>query len=181
MTQNFSMILAVDDHNGLGRNNDLAWKLKAEMKYFKETTTNTKDLGKLNAVVMGRRTWESIPAKFRPLPNRINCILSRSLNSESTDSQIDDFVLYFQSLDHCLKELQKKDNIEEIFIIGGGQLYNSVLRDPRLKTIYITRVHGDHHCDVFFDGVPDDFTLETESEAQEENGVTFRFQVWKRK
>jgi len=88
------------------------------MKYFSETTKNTKDLAKHNAVIMGRKTWESIPSKFRPLPQRINCILTRTLKQESNDSQIDDFVLYFNSIDHCLEELSKKDNLENIFIIG---------------------------------------------------------------
>jgi dihydrofolate reductase len=88
------------------------------MKHFKEITSTTQDLAKHNAVIMWRKTWESIPSKYRPLPDRINCILSRSITDQSIDSKIDDFVLYFNSLESCLEELQKKDNIEDIYIIG---------------------------------------------------------------
>ena len=62
---------------GIGVNGELPWRLKSEMKYFASTTTKTKDSVKKNAIVMGRKTWESIPLKFRPLKNRLNIVLSR--------------------------------------------------------------------------------------------------------
>ena len=65
---------------GIGLNGELPWRLTSEMKYFAETTTKTKDPSKINAVIMGRKTWESIPMKFRPLKNRYNIILSRQAN-----------------------------------------------------------------------------------------------------
>ena len=83
----FNLIVAACGKSlGIGLNGELPWKLKSEMKYFAETTTKTKDFDKMNAVIMGRKTWESIPLKFRPLKNRFNVILSRqadySLNNE---------------------------------------------------------------------------------------------------
>ena len=83
----FNLIVAACGKSlGIGLNGELPWKLQSEMKYFAETTSKTKDCDKMNAVIMGRKTWESIPLKFRPLKNRFNVILSRqadySLNSE---------------------------------------------------------------------------------------------------
>jgi dihydrofolate reductase len=81
-------ILACTHNGGIGLNGKLPWRLKEDMKLFKTITTtiqNPNDKGKLNAVIMGRKTWESIPMKFRPLPNRINIILSRTMNKEETE------------------------------------------------------------------------------------------------
>lgn len=79
-------ILACTHDGGIGLNGKLPWRLKEDMKLFKKITTtiqnpNDKEKGKLNAVIMGRKTWESIPMKFRPLPNRINIILSKTINN----------------------------------------------------------------------------------------------------
>lgn len=175
------MILAIDDKNGIWTNWDLAWRIKEDMMYFKDITTNTEDLAKHNAVIMWRKTWESIPSKFRPLPQRINCILTRTIKTESTDSDINDFVIYFNSLDHCLEELGHKDNLENIFIIGWANLYNQVLDHPVLDKIYLTKVDWDHGCDVFFDWIPDNFNLESESEEKEENNIKFKFQIYKKR
>ena len=77
----FNLIVAACGKSlGIGLNGELPWKLKSEMKYFAETTSKTKDIDKINAVIMGRKTWESIPLKFRPLKNRFNVILSRQAN-----------------------------------------------------------------------------------------------------
>ena len=177
----FNIILAVDENNWLWKNNELAWKLSSDMKYFKEITTKTRDLAKHNAVIMWRKTWESIPSKFRPLPDRINCILSRSLKYEDSNSKIDDFVLYFNSLDHCLDELSKKDNIENIFIIGWANLYNQVLDNPMLYKIYLTKVKWNYNCDVFFNWIPDNFMVESYTDWEKENNTEYSFWVYKKK
>ena len=75
----FDLIVAADQNLGIGLNGDLPWKLKGDLKYFRNLTIQTQDRNKINAVIMGRTTWESIPDKFRPLPNRLNIILSNSL------------------------------------------------------------------------------------------------------
>lgn len=176
----FSLILAMDDKHGIWKNNDLSWHLPGDMQYFKDTTCNVEDLWKHNAIIMWRKTWESIPAKYRPLPNRINCILSRTLHTQSNHSEKDDFVLYFNSLESCLKEINSKENIEEIFIIWWANLYNQVRGHELLERIYLTKVEWDHNCDVFFDGVPDNFTLESESETQEDNDIKYTFLRYKK-
>ena len=121
----FSIILAIDDKNGIWRKNTLAWHLPSDLKYFKKITSDTQDLGKMNAVVMGKNTWISIPNKYKPLQDRINCILSRELKNSDIWSHIDDFTLHFNSLDSCLAELDTKENVENIFIIWWAS-YNKI-------------------------------------------------------
>ncbi len=135
-----NLILAVDEKNGIGKNGTLAWNIKKDMTYFKNITSDTADLSKMNAVIMGRGTWDSIPARFRPLPNRINCILTRKIQNNNLDSKPDDFVLYFNSLEICLKELAKKENLENIFVIGGASLYNQLIYTDLIDKIYLTEV-----------------------------------------
>jgi dihydrofolate reductase len=72
-----TIIVAATKQNGIGQNSSLPWRLSKEMKYFAQATTAAPD-GKLNAVIMGRNTWESIPKRHRPLPNRLNLVTSRN-------------------------------------------------------------------------------------------------------
>lgn len=176
----FSIILAIDEKNWLWKWGDLAWKIPWDMKYFRETTSKIDDLAKYNAVVMWRKTWESIPSKFRPLPDRINCILSRTLKYEDMHSKIDNFVLHFKDFDNCLTELSERENVENIFVIGWANIYNQVLNHPNLEKIYITKVLWNFNCDVFFDWVPSDFHIKSYTDEEEENGVKYRFEVWGR-
>jgi dihydrofolate reductase len=176
----FSIILAVDEKNGIWKDNSLAWKLSADMKYFKDITTNTIDLAKMNAVVMWRKTRESIPGQYRPLSDRINCILTRQIKKDDIWSKIDNFVLHFNSLEHCLSELESKQNVEDIFIIGWANLYNQVLNHEMLDKIYLTKVKWDYNCDVFFDWVPDNFIVESYTDSEVENGIEYSFRVYKK-
>ncbi len=176
----FNIILAVDDNNWIWKDWDLAWRIPGDMKYFKNTTSNTKDLSKHNAVIMWRKTRDSIPSKYRPLPDRINCVLSRSIKAENINSKIDNFVLYFSSLDNCIKELSQKDNLEDIFIIWWANLYNQVLNDKRLDKIYLTRVLWEHDCDVFFDWIPNNFSMISETRQFEDKWIKYKFQIYKR-
>lgn len=74
-----NIIVAVDTNLGIGKDNQLPWHLPQEYAHFVRQTTQVRDKGKRNAVLMGRRCWESIPAKFRPLRDRLNCVLSRTM------------------------------------------------------------------------------------------------------
>lgn len=116
---------------GIGFKGKLPWRLKQEMKYFKDITTKTLDSNKRNAVLMGRKTWLSIPPKFRPLPGRLNVVLSRS-NPEWEFTQTEEEekdeknVVHANSIEFALKKLDTEyDDIERIYIIGGGEVYNS--------------------------------------------------------
>ncbi len=178
--KNFSMIIAVDNANWIWKNNTLAWKLSADLKYFKDITTTTSDLWKMNAVVMWRKTWESIPVKYKPLPDRVNCIISKTLKTESTDSKIDDFVLYFNSLDHAIEELSKKENIENIFIIWWASIYNEAMKHKNLERIYITEIDWDFSCDTFVELDLENFEIEKKWNILDEDWLYFRFMVYKK-
>ncbi len=176
----FNLILAVDEKNGIWKSWNLAWHLSTDLKYFKKITSQTEDLGKMNVVIMWKNTRKSIPSKYRPLSDRINCILSSDLKKEDIWSSIDNFVLHFNSLEHCLSELEWKDNIENIFIIGWAQLYNYALKNDLLEKIYITKIKWDFNCDIHFDWVPKSFVLESYTDFEKENDIEYSFQVYKK-
>lgn len=176
MNKRFSIILATDEKNWIGKKWNLAWNLSSDLKYFKKITTQITDKNKKNAVIMWRKTWESIPKRFRPLPWRTNCVLSRT-----TSENLEKNILWFTSLKNCLEELKNNKNIENIFIIWWAKLYNDSLINSNLEKIFITKVSWSFDCDVFFDWVPEVFKLESKSETQEEKDIKFSFEIWKRK
>ncbi len=175
-----NLILAVDEKNWLWKDWVLAWNIGEDLKYFAKVTSETRDLAKLNAVIMWRKTWDSIPRKFKPLKNRINCILTKTIHTNDTHSKIDDFVLYFNSLQKCLEELKTKENLEEVYIIWGASLYNELAKNDMVERIYLTRIKWDFACDTFFNWVPDDFILESESEEKHSGDYSYKFLVYRK-
>lgn len=174
----FSIILAVDNENWVGKKGELIWHIPEDMKFFKDTTTKTKDPKKQNAVIMGRKTWDSIPEKFRPLPGRLNCTLSRS----HKDCEVWLWgEIHFSEIKTCLTYLSKQENIEQIFIIGGAEIYNQVAESPCLETAYITRIYDKYHCDVFFDWLPKSFEEVSKSPMKEYEGTEYEFYIYKKK
>jgi dihydrofolate reductase len=131
-----SLIVAMDAERGIGKNNDLMWHLPNDMKFFKETTQN-------QVVVMGRKNYDSIPEKFRPLPNRLNVVLTRNSDFHAPDC------IVFTSLDACL-DYFKDENEKTIFIIGGGEIYNLALKSNRVEEMYITEINQVYDADTFF-------------------------------
>lgn len=168
------MILAIDEKNGIWRGNDLAWRLKTDMEYFKQITVQTQDPEKINALVMGRKTWESIPEKFRPLPGRINCVLTRDEKFQNEN------IVVYHDIDSCLEDLGQYQWVENIFIIWWANIYNQLLSNESLDKIYITRVEWDFECDTFFDGIPNNFHIVSKSQRQEEKGIWFTFEIYKK-
>ncbi len=145
----FSIIVAVDSKFGIGKNGLLPWHLPSDLKYFKKITTQENAAGKINAVIMGRKTWESIPAQFRPLPQRLNIVISRQTN---LSLPLD--VVHATSLEDALDSLgKKKDTVGEIFVIGGAQIFKEAVLHPSCRKIFLTRVQGDFFCDTFFPDV----------------------------
>ena len=131
-----NLIVAVSENNVIGVKNDLPWKLPKDMNFFKEKT-----LG--HTVIMGRKNYLSIPSKFRPLPNRENIILTTQKKFTAPKCTI------FNSLEKAIKYCQdiKKD---EIFIIGGGEVYKYALNKNLIDIIYLTKVHAKIKGDTFF-------------------------------
>ena len=135
----FDIIAAVHiSNNAIGKNGALPWKNSVDMKYFRELTTNTTDPNKINAVIMGRKTYESICA---PLKNRINVVLSRTQQPDNGQQPI-----YQSNLDDALHLLGKKSDVENIFVIGGESVYKTALDHPSCRNIYLNLIST--KCDV---------------------------------
>lgn len=126
-----SIVAALLPDFAIGCKGGLPWRLSKEMKYFRQVTSSTFDNSKQNVVIMGRKTWESIPPKFRPLPNRVNVVISRSFGSELSFDTLDNEKGYYKtnSLERSINQIKTKlgDKIERIYIIGGGEIYRQSL------------------------------------------------------
>lgn len=137
-----SIIVAMSERNrAIGRNNDLPWKdvmpvPNPDMRRFKQLTTG-------HPVIMGRRTWDSLPERFRPLPNRENIILSRRLRGKAPSG-----VWRVSDLKQALELAEEITTNEEVFIIGGAQVYAEAL--PLVDRLYLTLVDVDEEGDRFF-------------------------------
>ena len=173
--KSFSIVVAMDEKNGIGKNNTLAWRLSADLKHFKEITTQTQDPQKINAVIMGRETWDSLPEKFRPLPNRLNIVLS-----QNKDLQISQGGIVQASLEEALQKVTSRSDIDQVFVIGGAQIYDQAISHSDCKSLYITCVKGDFHCDAFFPQIPDKFKDMKFSSWQTEGAIQYRFALYQR-
>jgi dihydrofolate reductase len=125
LMRTFQVVVAATLENGIGKNGKLPWSLPSDMKFFKRITTETNYPGKKNAVIIGRYTWESVPEKFRPLPGRLNVILSRTMTGNDIGGS-EGNVLVSGSLTDALEllaEPQYTTTIETVYVIGGGHVY----------------------------------------------------------
>lgn len=170
----FSLVVAADQQLGIGKNNRLPWQLPGDLKYFSKVTT-TADTGLINVVIMGRKTWESLPRASQPLKNRINLVLSRHT------LQLPEGVLSAFSLEEAFEKLGKIKNVQNVFIIGGGALFQETITNDECEKIYFTEVFGNFHCDTFFPTISEkQFQPQKVSRKNEENGIQYRFIIYKR-
>jgi len=134
----YSLIVAVGENNEIGKNNDLLWHLPRDMKFFKDTTAG-------EIVVMGRKNWESIPERFRPLPNRDNIVLTRNSDYKAEGATL---IKEFSDIHDAVK-----DDHKTCFIIGGAQIYDIALQDGSVKEMFITHVHASFDADTYFPAI----------------------------
>ncbi len=131
-----SIIVAAGLNNSIGKDNGLLWHLPIDMKFFKERTMG-------HHILTGRKNYESIPEKYRPLANRTNIVVTRDANLK---------------IDGCLVTTSIKEGVEfarrrgekELFIIGGGEIYRQMLAENMVTHVYLTRVHENFEADTFF-------------------------------
>ncbi|CAL1198780.1 unnamed protein product [Candida parapsilosis] len=116
------------------------------MAYFKRVTTRTVDPSLRNAVIMGRKTWDSIPTKFRPLPNRLNVVLSRSFDNKV----IDENILHASSVEDSLK-LVREENIERVYVIGGAEIYNEFIKSGLVDNVLLTEIEHSEQEEIAMD------------------------------
>jgi dihydrofolate reductase len=129
-----SMIAAMGKNRVIGRDNDLPWHLPEDFSFFKAKTRN-------HVVIMGRKNWESLPEKFRPLPGRTNVVITRQPGFMAQGATV------VGSLEEAL-QLAKVIGEMEAFIIGGGEIYRMGL--ALADRIYLTEIHDPFEGDVTF-------------------------------
>jgi dihydrofolate reductase len=159
-----SIIVAIAENNAIGKNNELLWHIPSDLKRFKNLTTGHK-------IIMGKRTYESLPK--RPLPNRTSIVI--------TDIQNEKFegCLTVYSIEEALN-LCGKD--EECFVIGGGMVYKQML--PMAERLYLTMVHHSFDADTFFPNIDFNEWMEIEREDvsnDEQVDFTYSYLTFKRK
>jgi dihydrofolate reductase len=147
-----TLIVAADENDGIARDGQIPWRLPGDLARFKRLTVGR---GK-NAVLMGRTTWESLPPKLRPLPGRLNLVLSRTRQ---------DFV-GATCVSSWEEALTAAGTCEELWVIGGAAVYALALAEPETSAIELTRVAGDFDCDLRWGGVPTGYRLERTSPGE---------------
>ena len=136
LKQEYKIIVATGLSNEIGANGDLLWHLPMDMKWFKQNTLGAD-------VIMGRKTYESFPEKYRPLPNRTNIVITRN-----SDYKVPEEVLLANSLENAFEQAEKCTETQK-YIIGGGNIYEQAL--PFCNEIVLTKVHAKfNHADTFF-------------------------------
>jgi len=156
-----SIIAAIDQNRGLGKNNKLLFKIKKDLQRFKKITTG-------HPVVMGRKTFQSLG---KTLPNRTNIIVTRNKSFRPKDTQV------FDSIDKAIEFAKKKS--AEIFIIGGGSIYRQTI--DIADKLYLTIVKGSYDADIFFPKYKNKgFQKIYESNWLKEGNYTFKFTEYKK-
>ena len=156
----FSIIVAVANNNVIGGDNKLLWHISDDLKRFKKITTG-------HTIVMGRKTFESFP---KPLPNRHHVILTRDKNYKVDSEQ----VTVVNDIETVMKTYENSGS--EIFIIGGGEIYNLFL--PYCNKLYLTKVYGDFEGDTYFPEINYDEWAITESSEEyidPKNNLSYQF------
>jgi dihydrofolate reductase len=166
------LIVATDAKNGIGIKGKLPWKLKKDMAFFKKKTIKTQNTNKLNIVLMGRTTWESIPEDYRPLEARKNVVLTRNKDYVAKGATI------VNSIDDAIAEADER--IESIYVIGGAKVYEQFMKRRDLTGVYLTKIEKEYKCDTFFPKIPPSFKHKKLREI-EEDGVRYAFLLYKKK
>lgn len=157
------MIAAAAENNALGKDNEMVWHLPDDFKRFKQLTTG-------HHIIMGRKTFESFP---KPLPNRTHIIITRQKDYHPENCIV---------VDSMEKAIEKAPKNEDVFIIGGGEIYNLGL--PYADKIELTKVHSEFEADAFFPEInSDEWELSKEEfhPKDEKHNFDFTFQTFTRK
>lgn len=153
----FNLIVSTDNKGGIAKNGVIPWHCKKDMEFFKQITEE-------GVVIMGRKTWESISKKNRPLPNRINIIISTTYNMESAKKRKrdgDDRILFnsannntsvkiMPSVIDVIEHFSKNKTDRKLFVVGGESIYKQFLNSRYVSCIYKTVINYDFKCDQFF-------------------------------
>lgn len=167
-----SIIAAIGKNRELGKDNKLLWHLPSDMKRFKKLTEG-------HVVIMGRKTFESLPEKYRPLPNRVNIVItSQTLRTNFKIPRQDCSVFFVSSIEEAIekgKEIVKKENLpDEIFVIGGASVYTQAMKYA--DKLYLTIIDKTYpQADVFFPKYQNIFKKVIYNEKRQEDELSFQF------
>lgn len=153
-----AIVAAAATSRGIGVGGKLPWRLSDDMAHFKQVTCTPPNVGKTNAVIMGRKTWESIPTKFRPLNDRTNVILTRDPSKVMLPENREN-VMVVTSLEEASEKLATLNGLGDVFIIGGGEVYNKAIEAGLVNRVIYTEVldlPDDVKFDTFFPDLSDD-------------------------
>lgn len=171
----FDCVVAADLRGGIGRDGQLPWpRLRDDLRFLR-TLTTTAAAGRRNAVIMGRKTWDSVPARFRPLPDRLNVVVTRGALDLGDDAVV------ARSLDDALARAGARADIDRLFVIGGGELYRLAFAHPRCRDVYLTRIDASFDCDAFIPDVEHDFERVETLAHHHDAGLAFRIERWRRR
>ena len=162
-TQNISLVVAHDLNLGIGKDGQLPWHIPEDMSHFRKVTTG-------GVVIMGRKTWESIPIKYRPLPDRENIIITRNREYNAWGGTV------ANSLEEAVDIGSRAK--KPIYIIGGSEIYKQSI--DVCNHLYITLVKHTFECDKMMEGYSELFTLVESKEVETKSGVQLEFQTWGR-
>ena len=187
MKHHLEVIAAVDQDHGLGKNGRLPWDLPGDLARFERLTRETAGTERQSAVLMGRKTWQSLP--HGGLPGRVNIVISRQerlplRGAPGPAVAGGSAPRLARSLGHALAQLAEPQSgcSERAWVIGGGQIYQLALQLPQCRRIHLTRVSGSYGCDVFFPLIDRrSWELSSTSRPQEENGIEYAFELYERR
>ncbi|MXQ99445.1 hypothetical protein E5288_WYG013485 [Bos mutus] len=149
MVRPLNCIVPVSQNMGIGKNRNLPWPpLRNEFQYFQRITTVSSVEGKQNVVIMGRKTWFSIPEKNRPLKDRINIVLSREVKEPPMGAHF-----LAKSLDDALELIEDpelKNKVDMVWIVGGSSVYKEAMNKPGHVRLFVTRIMQEFESDAFF-------------------------------
>ena len=164
LAHRLSLIAAIGKNRELGLNGQLLWHLPDDMRHFKAATAGY-------PVIMGRKTWESLPERFRPLPGRTNIVVTRQPGYAAEGA------IVAGSLAEARIAAARAPGADEVFVIGGGELYAAAL--PDADRLHLTLVDEAAEADAFFPAYEDAFVVREEHAG--EGSPVHRFQVLEHK
>ena len=150
----FNIIAAIDNNNGIGKNNSLPWHFKDDLKNFSKLTKGNGN----NAIIMGVNTWNSLPKK--PLPGRVNIVLSSKFKSITNNEYSNTWFC------NCFDQMNsipqfKNSEFDECWYIGGEKLYTAIINNTNINSLFLTRINDTYNCDTFFPEIPERLKLKS--------------------
>jgi len=154
---NYNLIVAMCKNRGIGKNNTIPWYCKNDLKLFSKLTKGSGN----NAIIMGRKTWESLPKK--PLVNRTNIVISRTQKKSITNN-----VIIMNNIDEAVTYCNEMD-FDETWVIGGSSIYKGFLDKCIINNIYMSYIDKLYDCDVYFPELERNWKLIEEKHIEDDN------------